>query len=1385
MANKQQIKHVLIDINTKGAAEVTTAVKAINTELENIQDNSVRVGGFLKGPIKSLETLISRTQSLNTTFESAAKGAQSINRAMTGDAKATQRIEGYIVNLEVVTLVLKDMAKQANITNTALGNMSETSGMTSMVKLLKDIETNTGKAASRIRQTRKAIVDLDFTTNEMSEEFQEFAHETNNATKAQGKFNKRSKETQVNLTNMTKSGNGATKSFSKMAFGMNPLTSMYASIAINVYAATEAFRVLSDAANLDRLINSTASFSAGVSGLNIPRLAKQMNELSGSILSVKDSMNFATKGAAFDFTADQLGRLAEGARKSSIALGINFSDAMDRVLRGISKQEIELFDELGIVTRLTPAFKAYAETVGKTIDQLSDYERQLALTNEVQRQLDERFAGIQVKSTVYEKLAVNAANFKDQLMIAVASGLEPMVGALANILDISDTLKDSQDQLAQSMKTMTDAARSDSLGIMITAYSELSLSLRDARKEIDQMAPPMSESNIVMKGIARAGYAAGAAVVVMSLAMGAAGGSTTFMTAALAKLSGALAFATGGFNALTAAMLKNPITAGLIALLAVATAAYVAYSSAVNDAADAEEKRAESLKKVNEAAAQKSVANEAIQATGVDITAVRLLAEKHYIIEKYKINFAFNEKTVHLNKERLTKEEKAEKAHLLAIKNVKLKNLGEIEDYKDKAVALDAARIKASEKSILKGRSDLSVLSQKAATGGSALTETLTAARKLSEIATNVGSDSEITALVDKQKLAFKDLYSEIASRGLVPWDDEIKTADQLTAAIEKAHNSLKEIAQTRTMSGVTSKRQGEDTTDTLFRQISIQANFIDSQTKIGGLNTDLLKKENDKLEVMTAQYVNLYNQRTVMQQIKKLNDDSSIQQAKNAEFAVKESTLLKQKKELVSKTFDAQIALVGIENTAEQNRLKAEKKLQLELLDIKSHAIKRTEKYEASLLRLQKTASDTARSSQQAATVSSAFGQTTKVGTDNAAIANMRAEIAVLEETKNRLNTGDGAGSFIGTDEEIQANALALANMNAQLKTTEGLLGMSAIADFSAEVGRMKELVSGWDLSPLQNTFINTFETVDNSIGKMTEAFKLTKEGLAQLETGSVGPLDGLKFGFSSLWQNISEGSESLNENQKFAVQETVKSISAVGQVGLQLFQDISAGKVAGYDREIAAEQKRDGKSKESVAKIKGLNIKKIKEEAKAKKASVGMSTAVAVMGQLAMQPVGPWNYALAGIMAASGVMQMANIDKAASGQLASLSAPSGPSAMSITGGNRDNSMDVSKSANAGEFAFLGGSGSTPGRAGGGYSEAGASIIVGERGPEMITPQVPVNVATAGESTKQAGPSIVFSPSISIDAMDGQSILDRSPEIFDAFEQEFNARFSKSVENL
>ena len=496
MAKGQQIKHVRIDVDTKGAKEAESAIAGINAELKDVQDSAKDIGRFLRGPTKSLETLHKKAATLTKTFAEVAKGAKSIGKSMTGDAKASKRLEGYIINLEFVTLVLKDVAKQANLTNSALESMNNTSGLSSIVAELKKIEVNTGKASARIKQTRDNITDLDVTTNRMGEELIDFSTGFDKATKSQGKFNKRSKETQVNLTNMTKSGNGATKSFSKMAFGMNPLTSMYASIAINVYAATEAFRVLSDAANLARLEDSLVSFSAGVSGLNVKDLAAEMSVLSGSVLSVKESMQFAVKGAAFNFTAEQLKNLTRGARNASMALGLNMTDALDRVMRGISKQEIELFDELGVVTRLTPAFKAYADSINKTVDELSDYERQLALTIEVQGQLDKRFGSIEGRVTGFEKLSKASKDLTTALLVSISSALDPYAEALAGIfsgfVDEAPKVEASLDSMDTAMKALSTEI--PNLGIATIAYGQALKGMSEVAKQATTNITELKES---------------------------------------------------------------------------------------------------------------------------------------------------------------------------------------------------------------------------------------------------------------------------------------------------------------------------------------------------------------------------------------------------------------------------------------------------------------------------------------------------------------------------------------------------------------------------------------------------------------------------------------------------------------------------------------------------------------------------------------------------------------------------------------------------------------------------------------------------------------------------------------------------------------------------
>jgi hypothetical protein len=224
-----------------------------------------------------------------------------------------------------------------------------------------------------------------------------------------------------------------------------------------------------------------------------------------------------------------------------------------------------------------------------------------------------------------------------------------------------------------------------------------------------------------------------------------------------------------------------------------------------------------------------------------------------------------------------------------------------------------------------------------------------------------------------------------------------------------------------------------------------------------------------------------------------------------------------------------------------------------------------------------------------------------------------------------------------------------------------------------------------------------------------------------------------------------------------------------------------MSKSKVKAMDQEIAAEKKRDGKSKESLAKIKKMELEKIKQQEKAGIASVGISTATAIMGAFKDGPT-PWAFALAAIMGVTGAMQIANIKKASSGQAAGLESSTAPTAVSV--GSRNNAVDVSQSASAGELAYLtGGSGTgtsandfKPGRAAGGDMFAGTGFTIGERGAEVFTPKVDGAVSPAGSSN---GPAITINVAAPISAMDAQSFAQFAEQhalsIAAAVEQELN----------
>ena len=148
------------------------------------------------------------------------------------------------------------------------------------------------------------------------------------------------------------------------------------------------------------------------------------------MLTFKSSAEAAAIGMAKGFTPEQMNSLAIGARKVSAALGRDFEDAFDRLVRGVSKAEPELLDELGITLRLANATKRYGDMVGKTADSLTEYERSQAVMVEVQRQLNDQFGDQALQANPYQQLMVTLDNLINKVTQAVLPIFNAIVGTI-------------------------------------------------------------------------------------------------------------------------------------------------------------------------------------------------------------------------------------------------------------------------------------------------------------------------------------------------------------------------------------------------------------------------------------------------------------------------------------------------------------------------------------------------------------------------------------------------------------------------------------------------------------------------------------------------------------------------------------------------------------------------------------------------------------------------------------------------------------------------------------------------------------------------------------------------------------------------------------------
>ena len=228
---------------------------------------------------------------------------------------------------------------------------------------------------------------------------------------------------------------------------------------------------------------------------------------------------------------------------------------------------------------------------------------------------------------------------------------------------------------------------------------------------------------------------------------------------------------------------------------------------------------------------------------------------------------------------------------------------------------------------------------------------------------------------------------------------------------------------------------------------------------------------------------------------------------------------------------------------------------------------------------------------------------------------------------------------------------------------------------------------------------------------------------------------------GYKKMSEGIDENSTKMEKGAAVAEFAT----AALGAIS-QMMQANASAQIAELDRQIDQEKKRDGKSKESLARIAAMEKKKeamsrkaFEQQKKMQMAQTVMATATAIMQTMATG--GALALPLAIMIGAMGAMQLALIARQKyNGYTAPQDAT--PSNAELTIGKRSNAVDVSQSTTGGELNYLRGGGTTGTNLGGagasfqggamgrrGYANGGDGVVVGERGPEIITPSVPVDI--------------------------------------------------------
>lgn len=177
----------------------------------------------------------------------------------------------------------------------------------------------------------------------------------------------------------------------------------------------EVSEMINKAANLEPVENAFRRLSKEA-GVASDQMLSAMKKASLGTVSEFNLMSAANKAYSLWVASntEQMTTLIEIARVKGQAFGRTMTEALDDIVTGLGRGTAQILDNIGIVVNQTEAQKAYAESIGKTVEQLSEAEKKQALVNTVVAQGKAELEAMgNITETFAEKQAKLLTTFED------------------------------------------------------------------------------------------------------------------------------------------------------------------------------------------------------------------------------------------------------------------------------------------------------------------------------------------------------------------------------------------------------------------------------------------------------------------------------------------------------------------------------------------------------------------------------------------------------------------------------------------------------------------------------------------------------------------------------------------------------------------------------------------------------------------------------------------------------------------------------------------------------------------------------------------------------------------------------------------------------------